>query len=65
MPLIPAPGRQRLVGICEFKANLVYREPSRTDKAIREMISKNKTEFLLQKKGGVQGRRQRQCTCKT
>ena len=30
MPLIPALGRQRQVGICEFKVSLVYRVSSRT-----------------------------------
>ena len=34
MPLIPAPGRQRQLDLYEFEASLVYRESSRTAKAI-------------------------------
>ena len=32
MPLVPAPGRQRQVNFCEFKASLIYRVSSRITK---------------------------------
>jgi hypothetical protein len=42
MPLIPALGRQRQVGLCEFQDGLVYRVSSR--KPIRNPILKNQTK---------------------
>ena len=42
MPLVPALGRQRQVGLCEFKAIMVYRASSRTARATqRNPVSKN------------------------
>ena len=49
-PLIPALRRQRWVGLCEFKASLVYRASLRTAKTTqRNSVSKNKKRkrFLL------------------
>jgi hypothetical protein len=44
MLLIPALSRQRQVDFCEDKASLVYKESSRTARAItqRNPVSKNK-----------------------
>jgi hypothetical protein len=43
MTLIPAQGRQRQVGLCEFKANLAYRVSSRTAKTTqRNPVMKKK-----------------------
>lgn len=59
MPLIPALERQRQVDLCEFKTNLVYRESSRTAKAIREMLflkkqqNKMKSSFSRRKGEGA------------
>jgi hypothetical protein len=36
MPLIPALGSQRQVDICEFEASLVYKESSRTARAVTQ-----------------------------
>ena len=36
MPLIPALRRQRQADLCEFKASLVYRDSSRTVRAVTE-----------------------------
>ena len=45
MPLIPALGRQRQVGICEFEASLVYRVSSRASKATQgNNVIENKKE---------------------
>jgi hypothetical protein len=57
-PLIPTPGRQRQVDLCEFKASLVYRVNSRTARAtLRNPVSKtNKQE---RKKGR---KKQKVCT---
>jgi hypothetical protein len=39
-PLIPAPGRQRQVDLCEFKASLVYRVSPRTGRATQRNLFK-------------------------
>jgi hypothetical protein len=39
MPLIPAPGRQKQVGLCELKASLVYIVSSRLPGLHRETLS--------------------------
>jgi hypothetical protein len=45
MPLIPAFGRQRQAGLCEFEASLVYRASSRTSEPTqRNPVSRNKTK---------------------
>jgi hypothetical protein len=50
MPLIPVVGRQRLANLCEFKASLVYRVSSRTEKATqRNPVSKKKTKTKTKK----------------
>lgn len=36
MPLIPLPGRQRQVDICEVKASLVYKVISKTARAAQK-----------------------------
>lgn len=38
-PLIPALGRQRQVGLCEFESSLVYTMSSRTAKGHSETLS--------------------------
>jgi hypothetical protein len=45
IPLIPALGRQRQVGVCEFEASLVYRVSSRASKATQgNNVIENKKE---------------------
>jgi hypothetical protein len=41
MCLIPALGRQRQADLCEFEASLIYKESSRTARAVTQ---RNKTE---------------------
>ena len=54
MPLILALGRQGQVDLCEFKASLVYKESSRTARAVTErnpvLKNKNKTDIILTQK---------------
>lgn len=38
MPLIPAVGRQRQVGYCEFEDSLVYKESSSVARAVRQPV---------------------------
>jgi hypothetical protein len=38
MPLIPAPGRQRQEGLCEFKSNLDYIQSSRPERGHRNLV---------------------------
>ena len=42
MPLVPAPGKQRQVGLCELETSLVYKPSSRITKAVtqRNPVSK-------------------------
>ena len=50
MPLIPALGRQRQVGLCEFEASLVYIVSSRTVKAVTQrkpVLKKKLTAVVL------------------
>ena len=51
-PLIPALRRQRQVDLCELEASLVYKESSRTARAItqRGHVSKNQAESNNDKK---------------
>ena len=52
MPLIPAPGRQRQVDLCEFEVSLIYKASSRTgskttqrNPVLKNKQTRNKTEI--------------------
>ena len=47
MPLILALGRQRQVDLCEFEANLVYKERSRTVEVVtkRNPVLRNRNKI--------------------
>ena len=50
MPLIPALGRQRQAGLCEFEASLVYRGSYRTGSiATGKPASKNENKIKQKK----------------
>ena len=67
MPLIPALKRQRLGHLCEFKASLVYRENSRTDRAIQRnpVSGKQKQKQNKTKQKTTNKNRERELLLKT
>ena len=52
-PLIPELGRQRQVDLCEFKASLIYRVISRTDRGA--FLSRKFKKKIVQKSGRWEG----------
>lgn len=44
--------KQREVGICEFKANLTYRENSGTARATQKLCLNNQKERVRKEEGG-------------
>jgi hypothetical protein len=56
MPLIPALERQRLVGLCEFEASLVYTVSSRTVRTIQRnpVFKTNKQKRKRKKKEKIE-----------
>jgi hypothetical protein len=66
MPLISALKRQRLGHLCEFKASLVYRENSRTDRAIqRNPVSGKQKQNKTKQKTTTNKNRERELLLKT